>query len=666
MNQRITDLEQELNKKDGEISELKVALKERDIHIKGLEGKNFRLKAYLNMIKSTVTWKLMMSFHNLFVERFLSRGTKRRILYEWIINRLRRYLNRGKKTSRSEGFQRYLVLDKNQLEKQRKTGFPLEPEISVIVPTYNTREEFLVSMIESVKNQTYPKWELCIADGRSTKPHVKRILESYTQNDKRIKVKFLRENKGISGNSNEALSIATGDFIALLDHDDTLTPNALYEVVKAINENPDVHFIYSDYAMTDEDDNIQQAVFCPDFCRFFYLSHPYLVHLIVMRKSILEQVGAFDEVVFDKNVSQDVDLFLRIFAVLEDRNIFHIPRILYLWKHYGSSARHLFQDKVHKFTKIAIERYLTSKNLDGWVEDGLSFNNFRIRLKIKDNPLISIIIPTRDNWKLLERCMQSIETKSGYDNYEIIIVKNNTEDTEALQYLESLKYKHKLLEYNSHFNYSAINNYAVKSAQGEYLLFLNDDIELKEHGSIRAVVELLQSQEVGAVGAKLLYPDETIQHAGVIIGLYGFAEHWHKFTECYFSEDILNPGYITSLVSIREYSAVTGAFLMTKKSVFNEVGGFSEELEVGFNDIDYCLNVISKGYKILYTPYAVAYHFESASRSDPNNEDLLLHPKDRRLFIEKWKHVIEKGDPCYNPNLDTYSYNPQSQCGFQS
>jgi O-antigen biosynthesis protein len=647
-----------LHGKTEPIRKLEDELKAKDQSIHLLKVENLRLKAELEQIKASLTWKLLMNFHNGVIETFLSRGTRRRAWYDRTREGIQRIVHGKRRRPGAEQAQYHLSIDKKELEYQKKTRFPNKPKISIIVPTYNTRNDFLVAMIESVKDQTYGNWELCIADGGSSEPQLKGVLEKYAAGDSKIKVNFLNENKGISGNSNAALSMATGDYIALLDHDDTLTPFALFEVVKAINGNPHAGFIYSDYAGTDEHNIIHHMALCPDFCRYYYLSHPYIVHLAVIKREIMDKVAGFDEVEFNSGVSQDVDLFLRIFAILDDKEILHISKILYLWKLHGKSAGHRFQNKVHKYTKKAITRYLNAKQIDGTVEDGLCFNTFRVRCKIQNDPLVSIIIPTKDKWQLLKKCIKSIEAKSGYRNYEIIILSNNTEDVQAIEYLQTLTGRYRVEKYHKPFNYSAINNYGAKLARGDYLLFLNDDIEFKNRNTLEAVLEPMQLPDVGVVGAKLLYHDNTIQHAGVIIGFHGAAEHWHKFMYANINRSVPEPGYLSSLVSIREYSAVTGAFLITKKSVFKKASGFSEDLSVGFNDIDFCLKVIAQGHRVLCTPFAVAYHYESASRRDPLNADLIDHPEDRKVFLEKWAAKIEAGDPCFNPNLDTFSYIP--------
>jgi glycosyltransferase involved in cell wall biosynthesis len=646
----LSHMEQDLTDKDQQLSNLRV-----------LEDQNQRISQELALIKSSLSWRLVSKFRRSLVEKWLPPESKRRHWYRKGVQAIKHLPSPGKnkKNPIIEDIASLGVFeDAVTLETQRKTVFPYSPTISVIVPTYNTPKNLLKEMVESVLNQTYSNFEICLADGGSKEPHIREMLNAYASQDKRVKVQFLERNMGISGNSNRAISMAGGDYLALLDHDDVLSPSALFEIVKVLNENPEAQFLYSDYCLTDQAGMPLQFVFGPDFSRFYYLSHPYLVHLIAFKRTLLEGMDwpGFDEDNFNGGVSQDVDLFLRLFARLEDKYIIHIPKVLYFWRQYEKSAGHQFQDQVHSYTKKAIGRYLETKKLDGWVEDGLTFNTFRVRFKIAGSPLVSIIIPTKDKWQLLDKDLKSIKENADYPHYEIVIIKNNTEDPEAIRYLDSIKDTYTVVDYPHPFNFSRINNFAVKLAKGSILLFLNDDIEFKSPGFLRTMVELVQLKEVGIVGSKLLYPDGRIQHAGVIIGLLGIAEHVHKFLNGY-RDEIWEPGYISSLVAVREYSAVTGACLMTKKAIFTEVGGFSEELSVGYNDIDFCLKVIGKGYKVLYTPFCWAFHHESASRR--NNEDLLLHPEDRSLFSKKWAEFISKGDPYYNPNLDLTSYLPQ-------
>lgn len=640
-----------------------------------IEELNFQISSVqkqLLLIEDSLGWRIIKKYRSA-MNRLFPSNSGRRKLYESSQSAVKTLFSDGLpvllkraarkiKINQSNQYQLWIYqnkLSKYNLEQQRNTTFSYQPKISVIVPIFNTKKRFLIDMIKSILAQTYSNWELCLVDGASKEKYIQKILKQYSKKDDRIKVNILTENKGVAGNSNEAFAMATGDYVLLLDHDDTLEPSALFEVVKSINDKPDASFIYSDYAVTNEKNQVKYINFCPDFCRFFYLSHPYIVHLVAIKKNIIDRIGGFDIDNFNSGVSHDVDLFLRIFALLNDNDVIHIPKVLYYWRHYKRSTGHLLNDKVHEYTKAAINRYIDAKKLDGYVEDGPLFNTFRTRYKIDGNPLISIIIPTKDKWQLLNKCISSIEMCSGYDNYEIIIVSNNTCDIKAINYLESIKDKYTVLNYNNVFNYSAINNYAVQFAKGDYFLFLNDDIEFKLEGSLKAMLELAQLKDVGIVGAKLLYPDNRIQHAGVIIGLQSIAEHSHKFMDAYTSDQMPDRGYISSLIAIREYLAVTGACLMIKKCVFEDVDGFDKDLKIGLGDIDLCLRVFFKKYKVLYTPYAMAYHHESASRKDEKDEMILWHPEDSVLFKNIWQDLIEKGDPYYNPNLDLYSFEPK-------
>lgn len=551
--------------------------------------------------------------------------------------------------------------EKGDIEREKAKAFQYRPKISIIVPVYNTNERWLRLCIKSVINQTYDNWELCITDGGSIISHVKEILQEYVEKDDRIKVKNSPQNRGIAGNTNDALGLATGDFVGFLDHDDMLTPNALYEVAKAINENPHADFIYSDEIRVDRTGKVINIAFRPDFSEFYYLSHPYIVHLTVFRKKLIDKIGGLNEMDFNSNVSQDVDLVLRAISDTAAERIVHIPKPLYKWRIVDRSAGHIHKNKVHEFTKKAIMMFLDRRKVDGYVEDGMHFNTFRVRFNLKEGKKVSIIIPTKNNYILLKEAIRSIEDKTDYKNYEVLIVANNTEDDNAKRLLSSLSEdkRYRVLEFNKPFNYSAINNFAVSHAEGEYLLFLNDDVEVINPDWLTSMVETSQDPRVGIVGAKLIYPDGRIQHAGVILGLMnGIAEHTHKFVYAYLDKkkNIFEAGYEDSLVCIREYSAVTGACMLIKRKVFEEVGGFSEDLKVGFNDIDLCLKVREKGYKILFNPYAVAFHYENASRR--NNRDMLYHPEDKNIFTEKWGKIIAKGDPYYNPSLSLKSYIP--------
>jgi GT2 family glycosyltransferase len=525
-------------------------------------------------------------------------------------------------------------------------SFVYKPKISIIVPTFNTPEKILIEMIDSVINQTYPNWELCIADGGSRKPYINEILNSYTKKDDRIKVKFLTGNKGIAGNSNEALSLATGDFITFLDHDDVLAPFAFFEVVKAINENPEVDFIYSDEDKISNDgkkrfDPFFKADWSPDTLR----SQNYICHLTVIKKELLNRVGWFKE---GYEGSQDYDLILR--ATENANKIHHIPKILYHWRANPSSAAGDITNKMYAFEsgKKAITDHLVRIGRDGIVEDGLFLGAYKVVYDLKESPTISIIIPNRDHADDLEKCVQSIINRSTYSNFEIIIVENGSIEKSTFHLYGKLGQMKsiKIVTWDKPFNYAALNNFAVDCAKGEILLFINNDTEVITSNWLECMLEHAVRKEVGAVGAKLYYPDDTIQHAGVIIGIGGVAGHSHK----YFPKDAL--GYFGRPQIIQNLSAVTAACMMIRKEVFDEVGRFDEGYSHAFNDVDLCMKIREKGYLVVFTPYAELYHYESKTRgNDDTPEKQERFKREVGLFKRKWGYVLENGDPYYNSNL---------------
>jgi len=537
--------------------------------------------------------------------------------------------------------------DEKELKIQKGIKFNYSPKISIITPVYNTPEIFLIDMMESVINQTYPHWELCIADGGSNKKHIKETLENYKSKDKRIKVKYLSENKGISINSNEGISLATGEFITFLDHDDTLVPFALFEVVKAINENDDVDFIYSDEDKISEDGKKRfDPHFKPDWSPDTLRSYNYPIHLSVFKRDILEQVGYFRE---GYDGSQDYDIILRVTE--KAKKIIHIPKVLYHWRISKFSTAWNQYTKMYAFTsaKKALQEHVERLYIDATVMDGSFFGVYRVKYKIENNPLISIIIPNKDHSKDLEKCIKSITKKSSYKNFEIIIIENNSFEQKTFTLYDELK-KYgfiKIIEWNNKpFNYSQINNFAVKYVSGEILLFLNNDTEVINSDWLECMLEHIIRQEVGAVGAKLYYPDNTIQHAGIIVGVGGVAGHSHK----YFPGN--SYGYFSRLKIIQNLSAVTGACLMVRKDVFNDIGGFDDKYSLALNDVDFCLKLREQGYVIIWTPYAELYHYESKSRGYENTIEKKERFKEEiRIFNEKWKDLLAKGDPFYNINL---------------
>ena len=532
------------------------------------------------------------------------------------------------------------------LEKQRNKTFAFEPKISIVTPVYNTKEEFLVDMIESVINQTYSNWELCIADGGSKEGYIKEKLLYYSKKDERIKVEILSENRGISGNSAKALSLASGDFVTLLDHDDMLPPFSLYEVVKVINENPDADFIYSDEDKVSEDGSRRfDPHFKPDWSPDTLRSYNYAIHLSVFKKELIDNVGGFRE---GYDGSQDYDLILR--ATEKAKEIIHIPKILYHWRTHKASTAGGPSAKMYAGDagKKALEDHLYRLGLDGTVEDGLFLSSYRVHYDMIDCPKVSIIIANKDYADDLRKCINSIIKKSSYKNFEIIIVENNSSERKTFELYEELKKNDsiKIINWERPFNYAAVNNYAVNYSAGDILLFLNNDMEVINSDWLEAMVEHIQRRDVGAVGAKLYYPDDTIQHGGVIIGIGGVAGHAQK----YFKRNDF--GYFGRLKITQNLSAVTGACLMIRKDVFSEVGGFDERYILAFNDVDLCLKIRQKGYFIIWTPYAELYHYESKTRGFEDNVEKQKRFKEEiDLCLEIWSNFLEKGDPYYNPNL---------------
>ncbi len=522
-----------------------------------------------------------------------------------------------------------------------------KPLISIIMPVFNTPESFLIQAIESVINQVYSHWELCIADDASTQPHIKLILNEYATKSPQIKVVFREKNGHISAASNSALELAKGEFIALLYHDDLLTPDALYEVVLLLNRNPQADMIYSDEDKIDENGKLREPFFKPDWCPDSFLSKMFTCHLGVYRRSIIQQINGFR---IGYEGSQDYDLVLR-FTEKTDK-ILHIPKILYHWRIHNESTSGNPNVKNYAY-KAAEKALLEAINRRGEPGKVIPVDNFLghyvIRYDITEYKLVSIIIPTRNLGKILNKCLESIFTKTIYPNYEVILIDNGSTETETLniidKWLKKEPNRFKCYPLDIPFNYPAINNYAVTKAKGDYLLFLNNDTEVITSDWINAMVEQVQRPSIGAVGALLLYPDNTIQHAGVVLGIGGLADHSHR----HFSAN--NPGYFCYIQTVNNYSAVTGACLMCRREVFEKIGGFEKELAVAFNDVDLCLKIIEKGYKNIYLPHVKLYHYESKSRGDDHTlEKQKRALKEIHYMQSKWKNIIDN-DPCYNPNL---------------
>jgi glycosyltransferase involved in cell wall biosynthesis len=521
------------------------------------------------------------------------------------------------------------------------------PVISVVVPTYNTPEPFLREAIDSVRNQIYPNWELCIADDASTEPHVREVLEEYAAQDKRIKVVFRQENGHISQSSNSAIELATGEYIALLDHDDVLRPEALYEVVFLLNLHPEADMIYSDEDKIDEVGNRREPFFKPDWCPDSFLGRMYICHLGIYRRSIINQIGGF-RVGYEG--SQDYDLVLR-FTEKTDQ-IFHIPKILYHWRIHQQSAASGPDAKPYAYTAAqkALTDALERRGEAGIVENIPGYwGHYSIRYKILEYKRVSIIILTRDLEQDLNQCLTSIFTNSSYPNYEVILISNGgteactPEVVQTWREREPERFQYHRLDIP--FNCSKLNNYGVSKAAGKYLLFLNNDTEVITPDWIEAMVEQAQRPSIGAVGATLLYPDNTIQHAGIVMGLGALAGHvFNRLPHP-------SSGYFGQLLTANNYSAVTAACMMCRREVFESVGGFNEQLAVALNDVDFCLTILEKGYRNLCTPHAVLYHHESENRRHEDlSEKQVGFLEEREYIKQRWKEIYDH-DPCYSPHL---------------
>jgi len=522
-------------------------------------------------------------------------------------------------------------------------GFCLRPLVSILLPVYQTPPAILRRAIDSVIGQTYPNWELCIADDHSQSAEVEHVLQSSAQKDSRIKITFQAKNGGIAAASNAALDLASGEYVALLDHDDELAPDALYYAVDAINQQPEVDVLYSDEDKIDEAGTRYDPFLKPDWSPDLLLSENYIAHFLVCRRDLISHVGGFRN---GYDGSQDYDLILRLTE--KTKNILHIPRILYHWRALATSTASVSTQKSYaeKAAQRALQDHLERCGIEARVVPGLITGRWRVRYAIAKKPAVSIIIAAGGKLGVLTSNLKSLLGSTDYQNYEVVVIDNSKRD-EIENLVKSMSAKPpRRLRYIDWrympFNYSAINNEAVRHCDSPLLLFLNDDTSVISGDWLASMVELAWRTEVGAVGAKLLYPDGKIQHAGVVMGLFENCGHAFKGLDGHHQH------YFDLPDVIRNVSAVTGACLMTRAQVFKEVGGFDEEkFPVAFNDIDLCLKIRQKGYRVLYTPHAVLYHHEAFSKAA---EDLVPTLREVEGMRIKWKDAIE-ADPFYNPNL---------------
>lgn len=566
------------------------------------------------------------------------------------------YFKQSEKICTKSDYERWIeeVEQKEQLSTAPTEG----PLISILMPTYNTPAKFLRESIDSVRGQSYNHWELCIADDCSTDPHVKEILSEYERLDPRISVIYRKKNGHISKASNSALTLAKGEWIALLDHDDLLRQHSLAEVVKSITQNPDAKLIYSDEDKIDESGNRSSPYFKTEWDPFLFLGHNLITHFCAIKKDVIDNIAGFRT---GYEGGQDYDLFARITHKCRTNQIIHIPKILYHWRIIPGSTAANSREKPYAIiaSEKALNEHLERCDFEGKISGCpiKGFNKVQFALPI-NKPKVSILIPTKNRCEDIKKCVDSILDKSSYGNFEIIIIDNGSDEPDAIAYLkETAKNpKIRIFEDNRPFNYSALNNSAVSVTNGDYLLLLNNDTEVITADWIEQMLSLAILPNVGAVGAKLWYPNDTLQHGGIVLGLGGLAAHAFSGLR---RGDIAYNGH-SELV--KRYSAVTGACLMVRKELYNQVGGLNEkDLKIAYNDVDFCLKLQALGLYNLWTPYAELYHHESLSRGyEDTSEKRKRFEREKSYMILKWKDVIEN-DPCYNPNLtrDNTGFGPR-------
>lgn len=534
-----------------------------------------------------------------------------------------------------------------ELKRQREEQLTWKPKFSIVIPLYKTPERYLREMLDSIVNQTYNNWELCLVDGSPEGEDVSGIVKKYTK-DLRIRYKVLGYNGGIAVNTNAAIEMAIGDFIVLADHDDAMTLDALYECARALNEHPDCDVIYSDEDKMDMDGGaLFDPHFKPDFNPDLLTSVNYICHQFVVKRELVDQVGGLRK---EFDGAQDYDFIFR--CTEKAKEIYHIPKVLYHWRCHQDSTASNPQSKLYAFeagSRAIMEHYSRMGIEAEKVEKGVDYGIYHTTFRIQGDPLVSVIIPNKDHHKDLDLCIRSMITKGTYRNLEFVVVENNSTEAETFSYYEAIQKEFPevhVVTWKREFNYAAINNFGVAHAKGEYLLFLNNDTELIAENFVEEMLGFCQREDVGIVGARLLYQDDTIQHAGVVVGFGGVAGHTfiglHKAENSYFHR----------AMCAQDYSAVTAACMMSKRSVFDAVGGFDEKFAVAFNDIDYCMKVRKLGKLVVYAPYALLYHYESKSRGlEDTPEKVARFNREVAKFAKKWPEILRDGDPYYNPNL---------------
>lgn len=595
--------------------------------------------------------KNMVSILKIYLKQYGIIKTLQKI-FKVLYNRI---LGRNMYTSKNKKYKIWIENNEptfEELEEQKKEKFKIEPKISLVVPMYNTPVKYFKELVESLINQTYENWELCLADGSVEKNEQ---LQEVINKDNRIKYKFLNENKGISGNTNSAIQMATGDYIALLDHDDLIPVFCLYELVKTINKNPEVEFIYTDEDKISGDDNKRyDPHFKPDFSIDTLRSNNYITHLAVFKKELMNKLEGFRD---EYNGAQDFDIILRM---AENTNkIVHIPKVLYHWRVHQDSTAMISAAKPYAYEagKKAVEDHLKRQGLKARVTHGGDMHGvYQVEYEVEGNPKVSILIPNKDSVKLLKNCINSILKLTTYSNYEIVIIENNSEKKETFEYYNEIKKleKIKILKYpEKGFNYSKIINYGVKNCDGDFTVQLNSDTKLLTPNWLEKFIGFAQRKDIGAVGARLYYKDKSIQHAGISIGICGLAANLFVNTPKGVH------AYLGRECTTRNVSAVTGACLFSRKSIYEEVGYMDEEkFAVAFNDVDFCLKLREKGYLIVYNPYIEFIHYESKTRGyEVTPEKKARFEKESNNFKNKWKEQLKETDPYSNINFSNDNAN---------
>lgn len=537
------------------------------------------------------------------------------------------------------------------LARQKKKKWENPATISIAVPAYRTPEKFLREMIESLLAQSYPYWELCLVNASPEDGVMRGVLDEYAGRDQRIRFRELPENLGIAENTNAAFAMAEGEYVGLLDHDDLLAPDALYEVAcRILEENADVVYTDEDKVEGDSGEHYQPHL-KPDFNLDLLRSNNYICHFLVVKKSLIEKAGGFRR---EFDGAQDYDFVFRCTELAE--KISHVPKILYHWRTHSASTADNPASKMYAYEagKRAIEGSLARTGSVGTVTQTKDFGFYHVDYPVQGEPLVSIVIPNKDHRETLENCIRSIKERSTYKNYEILIAENNSEHKETFEYYRRLEQEKgvRILNWEKPFNYSAINNFAVGEAKGEYLLLLNNDTRVITPGWIEGMLGNCQRPEVGIVGAKLYYPDDTVQHAGIIIGIGGIAGH------AFLNLQRNRSGYLHKASLQMDYSAVTAACMMVKREVYEKLGGFEEELAVAFNDVDFCLRAGQAGYLVVYNPRVELYHDESKSRGTEDSPEKIRRFQQEIEFMRtRWMDLLKRGDPCYNKNLTLSKWN---------